>query len=310
MRGADRNKPCWCGSGRKQKKCHPGPTKPRETRINLDFGTPVALAGIGIDSQTGEVQFLDDTGRQLRPTRVESEVGYQGETKSKTTSRIDLVADGPVNLSLEANLIQFDRIYAADTTPSAEHAGVAVMALSAGRARRVGGELTYITFEPCAMLEFHGLHDINPELAGWATVVDLIRTSADYDPSWSIGLISDTELGQMSAFNERLAPIVGAIFLPHNFRMHYAGDATGDTVLNRAIRVCDDLSRRATGEVLREPARYRRTPPPDVPCGWWRLWIRKPPAERALFTVTESSARVDSRFRLSPSSLWVPTRRL
>ena len=33
MSGADGNKPCWCGSGKKQKKCHTGPTKPRETRI-------------------------------------------------------------------------------------------------------------------------------------------------------------------------------------------------------------------------------------------------------------------------------------
>lgn len=309
MRGADRNKPCWCGSGRKQKKCHPGPTKPRETRINLDFGKPVALAGIRVDSRTGEVEFVDDGGRQLRPTRVESEVGYQGETKPKTTSRVHVVADGPLNVGLEANLVQFDRIYAGDTTPSAEHPGVAVMAVSAGRARRVGSELTSITFEPCAILEFHGLHDINPELAGWATVIDLIRTSPDYDPSWSIGLVGDTELGQMSGFNERLTPIAGSTVMPHNFRMHYAGDATGDTILNRAVRVCDDLSRRATKEMLSGPSLHRRTPSPDVPCSWWRLWIRKPPADRALFTVAESSARTDSRFRLLPSALVIPERR-
>jgi hypothetical protein len=230
---------------------------------------------------------VDDDGKALRPVRVESEVGYQGKTKSKTTSRVHLDFEGPINLSPERNLTQFDRIYVADTTPKTDDAGVAVMALSVGVAQPVGSELTHIAFEPRAMLELHGLNDVNPELAGWATVVDLIRTAPDYDPSWLVALVSDTELGKMAAFNERLEPILGSIFLPHNFRMHYAGDASTDTFLNRAVRVCDDLSRRATKEVVRESHLYRRVPPLGVPCSWWRLWLRKP-LGRALFNVTES----------------------
>lgn len=228
--------------------------------------------------------------------------------ESKTTSRVHLDSDGPINLSPERNLTQFDRIYVADTTPKADGAGVAVMALSVGVVQRVSSEVTQITFEPRAMLELHGLHDINPELAGWTIVVDLIRSAHDYDPSWLVALISDTELGKMAAFNERLEPILGSIFLPHNFRMHYAGDASTDNVLNRAVRVCDDLSRKATSQVVREDHLYRRTPPLGVPCSWWRLWLRKPPADRALFSVAESWAQVDSRFHLSPSSILMPSR--
>ena len=267
----------------------------------LDFGNPVAPARIDIDPRTGDIRFVDDKGKTLRPVRVSSEVGYQGENKSKTISRVHLDAEGPINCSSERNLTQFDRIYLADTTPLAEDPTVAVMAVSVGAAQRVSSELTAIKFEARALLEFHGLQDINPELVGWATLVDLVRSAADYDPSWLVALITDTELGRMAAFNERLEPIVGSMFLPHNFRMHYAGDATSDTVLNRAVRNCDDLSRSATKRAVEESPLYRRVPPPGVPCSWWRLWVRTPPADKQQFIVMESWAPVDSEFSLKDS---------
>lgn len=236
----------------------------------------------------------------MRPVRAWAETTYKGESKSRTISKIRLAPDGLFNANLEANLASFDRLYLADTTPrviGSDRAAVTAVALV--EAHRVGAELVALRAEPCALVEMHGLQDVNPELAGWAMLVDVIRTSVDYDPSWRVGLIGDTELGQLDAFNERLSPVAGDVFLPHNFRIHYAGDHTSDGVLNRAVRLCDRLSRFAVTHMPTQVGTtHMRASLSGVPCTWWRLWTRTSASNlrRTVFETADPIRRLTSLF--------------
>ena len=307
-KGAERNQPCWCGSGRKRKKCHPGAVRRRERRLTYNFGKPVAPAKVGVNPRTGEVEFLDAEGKLMRPVRVVSETAYEGETQSKIVSRLHLDPSGPLNATPEANLVNFDRIYVADTSPLDNgDETLAVTAFGLAIAQRVSSEMSAVRFEMAGLLEFHGLRSINPELAAWATVIELVRTAPDYNPSWLVGLVGDSELDQLVQFNERLAAVAGSVLLPHNFRMHYAGDRASDGALNRAIRACDGLSRDAVEKFVSTPppSLHQRIPTPGVPCSWWRLWVRTGSQESAQFAMAEASARVDAHFRLVRSPLLV-----
>ena len=52
-----RNKPCICGSGKKYKKCCLNKPKERYASIDVDFGKPAKLDGVGI-THDGQVEFI------------------------------------------------------------------------------------------------------------------------------------------------------------------------------------------------------------------------------------------------------------
>src|SRR5687768_4260185 len=110
--GSSRNDPCWCGSGRKQKRCHPR-EKPRTTSLTFKFEQPVTVDGISFNRETG-VPELWREGQKLRPSSAVLQTSYERQKGPKVTLRVPFAADEPPTVMLPVALARFGRLYAID----------------------------------------------------------------------------------------------------------------------------------------------------------------------------------------------------
>ena len=82
---------------------------------------------------------------------------------------------------------------------------------------------------------------IAAEIDGWLYFIDKFA-EAHTDPSkYRVGLVVDSELAKLEAFNERIEPLLGNRFLPANFELIYASADAGaeEFFINQLMRVCD-----------------------------------------------------------------------
>lgn len=73
MKGSDRNKSCPCGSGKKQKRCHPE-MRPRSESVVFDFGKPMALTEVHM-SADGSIGLFSN-GQQVQPASAWIQTDY------------------------------------------------------------------------------------------------------------------------------------------------------------------------------------------------------------------------------------------
>ncbi|MBV8897961.1 MAG: SEC-C domain-containing protein, partial [Acidobacteriaceae bacterium] len=162
MKGAARNTPCPCGSGKKQKKCH-ADMKPRDSYIVVDCGEPVAMTGVEL-LHDGEVRWLADD-KPVTPAMAWHEVRYDRTKRPKVVNRIPLV---PERLLVDPNdaLKQFRTIFALDAN-TREIDGVRV-SIGALAAAEIGERKVR-----CAHLQGFEIHDAvgNPERIIWRVFV-------------------------------------------------------------------------------------------------------------------------------------------
>jgi hypothetical protein len=79
-----------------------------------------------------------------------------------------------------------------------------------------------------------------PELVNWKTLIEDFFKFNGYDLKVKVGLIVDSELDNIPAYNKRQKPIVDNFLLPLTFELMYASaDTQNDSVLNQAIAYCD-----------------------------------------------------------------------
>lgn len=225
--------------------------KPRIPVISPHFDGPAEIAGL--DFQNGELTFYDSNGKKIIPRHVEVGTGYARESgKFKTVNQVQ--ADGSkIDLDTNAALNKFEWLFAIDTNvhkfqDSTIGASVSVMAyVQIGEpehtndgalqdwALRVIPQDAYIFRNP----------KVNPELVGWRELMNRICDSSAYSSGEKVGIIVDSELSKIGAFNQRTEPVLGEHYLPEAFEILYASaDVGADYVHNKLLRICDRTSSR------------------------------------------------------------------
>lgn len=79
---------------------------------------------------------------------------------------------------------------------------------------------------------------INPECFGWHLILKNHTKKLGFE-KLRLGLIVDSELGQISAMNKRQVPYYRDFLLPNYTTILYASDAAADSLPNMMIRYCD-----------------------------------------------------------------------
>ena len=57
-----------------------------------------------------------------------------------------------------------------------------------------------------------------------------------------MGLIVDSDLGNISAYNQRKKPILDPFFLPPNVQLVYATSDAGKSVVNKSLAIADSIA--------------------------------------------------------------------
>jgi hypothetical protein len=235
-KGNLRNKPCPCGSGKKFKDCCRG-KMPRITSITTDMGKPMVVNGVRM-SADGTVELLNK-GLPLIPEKAYHNINYNRKKSPKILNKISL---DPNQLLIGPHLAlkKFDLIFAIDTNTKVVNGEVISIScivlckLTYGKKNAIIAE-----YAPVHCLEFRNIRQ-DAENIAWMKSIQLIIANPSYNPKLKIGLIVDSDLGNISAYNNRSVPIYADFYLPQNIELIYASADVGkEFVVNKLISLCD-----------------------------------------------------------------------
>lgn len=195
---------------------------------------------ITTNSLTGEITF----GSEM--INVYSEVSYDRKKGPKVLSRIPQT---DANISFEADDAlskNFDYLCAVDTnTKSINGKNVSVVGI--------------VTFQTVWVPEKSGLqkywqHDVpfcleyieiksKPENFGWIAAIQHLEKFGKTNTGMRIGMVVDSDLGNIKDYNQRKKPIDGPDFLPAHIQLIYASsDAGKENIVNKSLSIADSVA--------------------------------------------------------------------
>lgn len=263
-----RNQPCPCGSGKKFKRCCEG-RKPVSTTLTIDCGVPTVVTGVRFGNG-GRVEFLQGD-RPILPQRAW--VGTHRERAKGEKALLKLpVQPNEMRFGELNGLLQYDTLFGIDTnTRNICGTTVSVSCVMQLRFRRCGMDLVSET----AVLGAFELHNVNgpPENVGWSLLQGAVISSQDYRLGQRVAILTDSDLGNHAAYNDRTKPICHDSFLREEIKLIYAFDK-GRGVANEVVRSCDreaDLMLRSLDNGSIDIATALEVI--DGPCSHARAWI-------------------------------------
>lgn len=221
--------------------------KVRRWRLTMDgkhielFGTPVS------------VLLLPETS--LVPSEVEMVTYYGRPSKRKVLSAFYFENESPPSTP-HCALERFDQVYGIDTnTVSFEEFGpLSVTIAMKVSMTRIGNE--YGNFRTESFVQFARRNvSNNPEVSGWVEVLHHILADPRHVQK-KIGIVVDSELGKLQQMNARRIPLMDNFYLPSNFELVFATDASGteEFIPNKLIRACDKAASLNIDDVARRYA--------------------------------------------------------
>ena len=226
--------------------------KNKKERIRFE-GLNVEITGKEATNEKGviglnlEINGVDGTFKVINSTTgelIESNymvTGYIGENKWRTTTQINSDQDDNTH-SLEQKLNRYNHIFAIDTNTKIISNTIFPIATKIS----VGVSVKLI-IEPnsflVATIEHPFLASFNsdkPENENWMTFITVLKDL--YSPTDKIGIVVDSDLGNIEDYNSRKKPIFNDFFLPDGFELIFASDKVNDNIFNQMIKRCHYIS--------------------------------------------------------------------
>jgi len=204
------------------------------------------------------VVFLSE-GSPLPHSGLHTEVTYErGGKHPKVLTQVS-TSESVMSACPNHVLLAYDVLIAVDTN-SVEIDGIAVsVAFSLQFALRKDGDGVQMSgFNPNCW-EFNGVTDW-PENYAWYEVVRAVQSTEGYSSDMKIGIIVDSDLGNLGYYNARQRPIYGEFYLPENVRLVYGSSEVGTTeyAANGVMKYCDGQAKRVIE--LRKKQQYDALP--------------------------------------------------
>jgi hypothetical protein len=167
--------------------------------------------------------------------------GYFGENKTRILSEIPCEINDH-SLSEIKKLQKYDRIVAIDTNSSfcekiKINLGIAYHIVGQIHETAIEWELTWINQYFVLVGESEKIENRN-----WRQLIEFILRHRNYYPQQRIGLVVDSDLGNLKDYNKRTKPLCDNFYLPDNFELIFASDKAADSILNSAIKICHNTS--------------------------------------------------------------------
>lgn len=269
-KGKDRNKSCLCGSGKKYKKCCLNKPKPRITYLTMDMGKPVAANSLRI-SPTGKVELLSN-GISLIPKEIKIETGYERKKGFKIINRAPLTHE---DLFINPNraLEKYDLLCAIDTNTKPLNNGTVSVSCVVICKLTSQKEYTTVQYNAVNCLEFRNISG-KPENIAWCKLIKLMMANPSYNEKMKVGIVVDSDLGNIPDYNARKIPIVDNFYLPPNVELLYASTDIGKEYLpNILISLCDKEANKLIKYIQEnDNDQSGLETAPDLPCTHFRFW--------------------------------------
>jgi hypothetical protein len=238
----------------------------------MDFGEPVHLDAFRLNARTGTIQALS-RGVGRAPVRAVVETSYRRSKGPKVLTRIPVPPDS-LRIDIASALRPFERVFAVDSAWR-DILGTRVVVgciVLAEWARIVvpGGEL--MRFAPVNFIEIWNPEG-PPENLCWAIAFQLMQRHPNYHRFRNIGVVVDSNLSDLEAYNTRSKPVYHSVYLPESITLIYASsDSGGENLPNQLMRCADREARVLLQQVIDDmPDKiHREVPPPR--CTSVHLW--------------------------------------
>lgn len=214
--------------------------KPRKDYVYARTVGKVSELEVIYNTQDGSINF----GGEVE--NVYSAVTYDRKKGEKILSRIPQGNEGLFFDQPEALEKNFDILCAVDTNTlvlQGKRVSVTGVALLVPVwVPEAKGLTKYWKFDVPFCLEFVELK-MKPENFGWVAALEQMHHRGVIDLNKKIGLIVDSDLGNIPDFNARKKPVEGQWLLPENTQLIYASADVGkEYIANKAIGVADSVS--------------------------------------------------------------------
>lgn len=222
--------------------------KPERFVISFKPGEDSSLTSVRINAD-GQVKFLDADGSEAIPEEVERQVQHDRTKGPKVRSKAPLLGDS-VSFDGVSHLEMYDKLIGIDTnTTVVGDRKVSISAYFPFVLNKVqGGFQAKQLSKHVQLLEVVGEIE-KPELFAVAMMVSMREFCDLNQANQRIGIITDTELGKLDQFNQRLLPIYGAQYLPMGVQFLYASSDVGSEIPNKVIRMCDTAASQSIREI-------------------------------------------------------------
>ena len=206
--------------------------------VTLDFGEPVQVNGYRLNN--GKLELLKD-GQVLNPQSAWVSSYRESNKGEKTLLRVPIDTDSLYFGEAQA-LLGYDRLFAIDTSSEPiSGKDISVGCFAECRFNQEGHQLIFQS-AVLGSIEFHGVTNKQENMA-WHILIKAILASPDYSSNHRYGIITDSDLGQHGAYNNRSTPYFLDNILPANMTLIYAFDK-GRSLSNQIIKICDKQARR------------------------------------------------------------------
>lgn len=225
-----RNDPCFCGSGKKYKKCC---INKKSRKEEIYIGHHKQFSCMDFDKDSGQIYIVQD-GQRIKPDNIFSRTCYEKAIgQDKVISQIT----GSATFNVESFLReQYDLIIAIDTNSKAIR-GDKISVCSILECK-VEGDLTEIKFKVRinAHFIFKDCPDGQEEKHSWFQCIKAINPDL---ASKKIAIITDHDAINHWRYNNRDTAIYGDFYLPPNITLLYASSDKNDNIMNKLISRCD-----------------------------------------------------------------------
>lgn len=225
--------------------------KPRTISITLDMGEPVKADSFSL-TPDGKFQLLYK-GKPLTPKSAYVESSYERKNKQKQLKILNRSHVQTEQLIVNPNraLQKYNLIYAIDT--NSEYINDKYISVSGIVICKIIPHTTYIIVQ-YGFIDYFIAYDIlgKPENFAWKNIIETIDQNNNIG---QIGIIVDSDLGNIPTYNNHEKPIYENFYLPPNFELIYGSSDVGKEYLsNILIKECDKKAKEMLNNIKANPA--------------------------------------------------------
>lgn len=217
--------------------------KPRTQRLQYEFKDPVTFNGPeDIIFQDGHFKLKDINGNIVSPHKARITNFYKrNNNKNKTLNVLDFQGNEFIDANT-ALLKKHNAVFAIDTNTSVNNNLDNGDTISITSVIRIvlDQETGTLLLIPIRFYEFRN-SEAKIENVAWCILIqEILSDLKASNTSANIGLIVDSDLGNLNNFQSRKEPIIDGFFLPEEISLIYAGADSGKEFwANKAIGVSD-----------------------------------------------------------------------
>ena len=199
---------------------------------------------------------------------------YQGETKERVVAKAtnlpfvtDHIGSWPEN---------FDFIFAMDTNTYTEKRGdffCSAAAIYYADIEKINDYARNMTCRPFMVIDWYHPWAMKIETVTWMEVIKKLQEIIPCDKK--VGIVIDSELGNLEGYNTRTVPVFGTWYLPDNYTFMYATANTSDEWCNKMIRQCDKAASQRLEDIVRFPKLTANPSGGNAPIGFISLYEEK-----------------------------------